>query len=144
MSRDILRKSSGKTFKSSINHTKVLKAKCKIKTTGQIQRVYPTNGSGLSSISSMPKALDIHKATKQSHPGKADMKDKSKLTLCTVCGTFVTSYSKELFIKYSQQFIHMQRYRNEAASNDNFAHWKCCKKRYICRLQCLWFCSRCR
>jgi hypothetical protein len=142
MSRNILRKSSGKTFNSSINHTKVLKGKGKIESTGQNQRVYPTNGSGLSSISSMPKALDIHKATKQSHPGKADMKNKSKLMLCTVCGTFITSYSKELYINCSQQFIHMQHYRNEAASNDNFAHWECCKERYICRLQCLRFCSR--
>jgi hypothetical protein len=117
-SRDILKKSSGKTFTSNINFTKVKKdkginKKAKPKSEAKTN-VYPATGSGSSPISSM-QPTSIQKGKRQRHPGKANLKDKSNLTLCTACGSFVTSYSKELFINCSQQFVHTHRNRNEAA-----------------------------
>jgi hypothetical protein len=113
--RDILRKASGKTFTSNINHTKVKVVNKKAKPNKGETNVYPATGSSSSPISSLKPASSIHKATKQLHPGKPNLKDKSSLTLCTACGSFVTSYSKELFNNCSQKFVHTHRNRNEAA-----------------------------
>ncbi len=106
-SRNILRKASGKAVTSSINHTKVIKKKDKPSSAAANKRVYPPTGSGSSLISTLPTAgAGIHKARVQNRPGKADLRDKSKLTLCTVCGKFVTKGSKEPYIHLLFTTIH--------------------------------------
>lgn len=119
-SRNILRKASGKALSSSINHTKVIKKKDRPSAAAASQRVYPSTGSGSSIICTLPTAgAGIHKATKQNRPGKADLRDKSKLTLCTVCGNFVTKGSKELSVHYLFTTIHSHAPQQKCISMNN-------------------------
>ena len=68
-----------------------------------------------SSSSSSDESVHFQEVTDEVHSKKSISSSEQGLTLCTACGSFVTSYSKELFNNCSQQFVHTHRNRNEAA-----------------------------
>ena len=88
--RNIMRKSLGQSFKSSIEHTKGGGPKHKPERGGS---VFPNRGnmSAISRSVQIEGKIDgIAKARPQSHPGKAT-RDKAQLKFCTSCGIYVTS-----------------------------------------------------